>query len=66
MGEKTAHFSKVNPEFGMFCNHGKAVIANLEPPPEPLRLLLEDDGAQGKEFRNNMWYCPVVHVPRGN
>ncbi|KAJ7310822.1 hypothetical protein DFH08DRAFT_644317, partial [Mycena albidolilacea] len=42
------------PQFGMYCNHGKVKLPELNPPPEALQRLLLDDGAQGKEFCNNM------------
>ncbi|KAF9486639.1 hypothetical protein BDN71DRAFT_1564663, partial [Pleurotus eryngii] len=41
---------RATPAFGTCCNHGKVQLPPPRPPPETLRLLLEADDPQSREF----------------
>lgn len=50
--QKSARYS--TPAFGMCCNHGKVQLPPPRPPPDTLRLLIEADDPQSREFRANI------------
>jgi len=43
-----------NPKFGKCCLSGKIELPKLEPPPQPLRGLLEGDQPQAKNFHSDI------------
>ncbi|KAF9487297.1 hypothetical protein BDN71DRAFT_1485350 [Pleurotus eryngii] len=44
----------LTPAFGTCCNHGKVELPPPHPPPDTLRLLLDADDPQSREFRANI------------
>jgi hypothetical protein len=54
MDERVGSSSQLQPKFGMCCLQGKVELPVLQPVPETLRALLEDDTEKGKEFRKNI------------
>ncbi|KAL4258381.1 hypothetical protein AB1N83_008829 [Pleurotus pulmonarius] len=44
----------LTPAFGTCCNHGKVQLPPPRPPPDTLRLLLDADDPQSREFRANI------------
>ena len=54
MAERRSDSSMENPKFGKCCLSGKIELPKLEPPPQPLRGLLEGDQPQAKKFRSDI------------
>ena len=55
MDEKIKHSPPSNPVFSLCCNSGKVVLPVMRDPPEILKVLLESNDHQGKDFRENIW-----------
>ena len=55
MMEKLSDSSTSSPVFGLCCNSGKVVLPLLRDPPQTLKVLLECNDRQGKDFRENIW-----------
>jgi hypothetical protein len=55
LDERISVSSRSNPTFGLCCNSGKVVLPMLRDPPESLKVLIEGDDRQGKDFRENIW-----------
>src|SRR6202522_3104312 len=55
MDEKLSRSSRSNPVFGQCCNSGKVVLPILRDPPQNLKILLEGNDRQGRDFRENLW-----------
>src|SRR5271168_4469958 len=55
MDEKLSRSSRSNPVFGQCCNSRKVVLPILRDPPQNLKILLEGNDRQGRDFRENLW-----------
>jgi len=54
MAERRSDSSMAHPKFGKCCLSGKIELPKLEPPPQPLRGLLEGDLPEAKKFRSDI------------
>ena len=55
MDEKLSQSPTMNPIFGLCCNSGKVKLPAMRDPPHVLKVLLESNDGQAKDFRENIW-----------